>query len=151
MVVVNSQSLGGVYVPGFHQLGAQAEFEFLTNVWSAITGSKIMLDYNLLTARAVITLSERCLNLKDIQRRGRTATGVHMLNPYSWRRDTEAITQYKHSESKNTNHGDQFQRTLASRTRTRRGRHGGIYLSNRQRLGYFASCVTLYLVIRYRS
>jgi hypothetical protein len=121
MVVVNSQSLGGVYVPRFHQLGAQAEFEFLTNVWSAITGSKIMLDYNLLTAHAIITLSERCLNLEGIQRRGRAANGFYMLNPYSWRRNTEAITQYIHSESKHTNHDDQFQRALAWRTSTRRG------------------------------
>jgi len=82
MVVVNSQSFGGEYVPVFHQASVLLKglSEIPTNIWSAITCSKIMLNYDLLTARAFITLPERGLDLEDFQRLGRASTPFRTLN-----------------------------------------------------------------------
>lgn len=108
MVVVNSHPFGGEYVPVPHQptVLLKGDSRFLTNKRSAITCSKIMLQYDLLTARAFITLPERCLNLKYVERRGRAATQFRIVNLYRRRCETKAVAQNKYSESKYTNHGD---------------------------------------------
>jgi hypothetical protein len=108
MVVVKSHPFGGEYVPIAHQLTVllKRDSGFLTNKRSTITRSEIMLHYDLLTARTLITLPERCLNLKYIERRGRAATQSRIVNPYKRRRETKAVAQYKHSESKHTYHDD---------------------------------------------
>jgi hypothetical protein len=84
----------------------KGEVVMLTNKRSAITRSKIMLNYDLLAARAVITLPEWGLNLEDIQQWGPRATRLQIPKPHSRRRDTKRVSQYKRSESKYTNHSD---------------------------------------------
>jgi hypothetical protein len=68
IVVVNSQFFGGEYVPVLHQRSVELTEiqEMPTNEWSTITRSKVMLNYDPLTAGTFITLPDWCLNLEDI-------------------------------------------------------------------------------------